>query len=210
MDDVLFLELASPFLTRCDILACCKTTRLNHEVRSLDLAVLRFTPMREVPGWRHAKHLLPGTIRLTAAAKLGRWWRRSLTRRWLDLVAWSAARMHAFPHRTRANYPPWRRHFDGGLAGIGRIMATVRFTPAALSVPLWCPVCHKAPVTCAWYYWIGTKMARSSPYISIGCASCSMAERGYRDDVVQVSYFASWLEKGCRAELAWIDQEYEE
>ena len=165
------IQIASQFLTRSDLVHCCLVTLCSSKTFRQDLRSLR--EKRPLP-----QCLLLGSARAVAATIISKWLQTTLMKRWLNRVAWEGARKHCFPHRTETNYKPWREHFRGGLAGIERIMTTLKFTPQLKEIPL-CPECQSAPVSAAWWRHIGDCMPRSSPYLHVGCESCAISLGGY-------------------------------
>jgi len=144
---------------------CFSTCTYAAKLYRLDLDALQIVTLK-------SKHnLLIGTARCIAAAIISKWWKLKLMRSWMDKVLHAAVRLHAFPHRFNTNYKPWDIHFHEGINSIQRIMHTNKFTPRLLKMPQ-CPCCKTAPLEAAWYRRIGCKMARSTPHIDVGCATC--------------------------------------
>jgi len=114
--------------------------------------------------------------------------------------------MHSFPHRTETNYPPWRRHFCGGIAGIDRILATTRYVPF-FDADVACPECGTSPASVAVWRRIGEKMVRSTPYLAIGCGACMSSEscNGYDEGCITAFSQA----RGAKKELIWSNLEVE-
>ena len=191
----LLLEHISPFLVRSDLLTCCSINQSSFVEYHYDRQALR-------------EHLvlvglLTGVLRSAASGKIARWWRLRRLECWMNNVARSVARMHAFPHRTSTNYIPWKRHFTGGLAGIDRILSKTRFTPR-LSKPIECSKCNKNSVDSATYLQIGSKMARSTPTVSLTCSLCA---DGVTDD--DWDFNGVYLSSLCRwkaGDVQWTAQ----
>ena len=165
MEEFVFLSV-SCFLRASEIGRYCATSRPLFERYETDVSALRLTRLSS------SSTILTGTARCIAVDILTSWWRRQCLQKWMDRVAWESVRFHAFPNRFNTNYEHWMSHFGHGLVSIPRIMKTVRFTPR-LSKTLRCPCCKNGPIEAAWYRRFGDKMARSTPHIDVGCASCS-------------------------------------
>ena len=190
--EVLFLQLVSPYMIRLELARCCLLNKQTREEFSGDLDALRCEK-----GSPHQKLL--GSKRFVAAIHASRWWHGCTQRRWLNRVAWEAARLHAFPHRTETNYPPWRRHFCGGIAGIDRIHATTRFVSNS-GAAVACPECKTASASVALWRQVGDKIIRSTPHLDIGCSSCMLSRSFHDYSVGRITIFSGSPGAG---ELPW-------
>jgi len=199
--ELLLFQMSSASMTRLELARCCLLDKKTFEEFSGDLDALRC-------GKASPHQKLLGSKRCVAASRITRWWRGCVQRRWLNHVAFDAARMHAFPHRTETNYRPWRRLFCGGIAGIDRIHATTRFVHSSDAAVV-CPDCKDAPVSVALWRQVGCKMVRSTPYLDIGCGSCMMSRSFQGHDVGWVALFSP--SRGAR-NISWsrFDVDYEE
>jgi len=183
-------------MARCCLLNRCMLTEFSEDLEALRIK-------RKL-----SRQKLLGSKRFVAAIQTFRWWQRVARRRWLNQVAWEAARMHAFPHRTETNYPPWRRFFCGGVAGIALIRGTTRFIPRC-DTELLCPECGTSPINVAIWSQFGEKMVRSTPHIDIGCRSCMLSREYHYFDAALVSFFEARFgsTEACRwselAETTW-------
>jgi len=110
--------------------------------------------------------------------------------------------MHAFPHRTETNYPPWRRHFRGGLAGIERIHATTRFVPCSETRFL-CPVCGLSSIDTANWFQVGEGVLSSTPVIKIGCRPCIFTRDFWSHDS-DAGWLTTLQASFGRSQLPWI------
>ena len=99
---VLLLDLISPCMKRHEIARCCLLNRQAFWEFSRDLDALRCQE-------RQPQQKLLGAKLVVATNRISRWWLACTRRQWLNQVAWDAARMHAFPHRTETNFAPLRR-----------------------------------------------------------------------------------------------------
>ena len=199
--EIVWFRTVSLYLCRSELARCCLLNKDTFGEFSGDVVALRWEK-----GSPHQKLL--ASKRCVAASRASRWWRACVQRRWLNQVAWEAARMHAFPHRTETNFLPWRRHFCGGIAGIDRIHATTRYVPSSDAAVV-CPHCDDAPVCVALWRQVGEKMVRSTPHLDIGCGSCMTSRSFQGHDVGWVTVFS--LSRGVR-NLTWrrCDAYYDE
>jgi hypothetical protein len=175
-------------MKRHEIARCCLLNRQAHWEFSRDLDALRCQE-------RQPQQKLLGAKLVVAVNRISRWWLACARRQWLNQVAWDAARMHAFPHRTETNYAPWRRHFRGGIDGIKRILATTRYLVHS-DADVACPECRTSPVCVALWTQVGEKMARSTPHLHIGCVACMISSPHFsHDDIVCMKVFSASMRR---------------
>ena len=199
--DLLLLQLLSPYMKRIEIARCCLLNKLTRNEFCDDLNSLR--RMEKLPNQK-----LIGSTRFVAASRASQWWRSCVQRQWLNRVAYDAAHMHAFPHRTETNYPPLRRHFRGGIDGIRRIRATIKYVTYS-DTEIACPECETCPVTMALWTQVGERVVRSTPQLHIGCRHCIFSHSRWSHDI---GWITSLTASGRLGELSWyrVDADYDE
>jgi len=162
------LDLASRFFTLSDLRRCGVACKAHRETLEADLhaAAVFFAPSA-------ARRRILGrsfVARQLAAITISRWWERLSAQAWLNCVARECLKFHAFISRLQTNYPPLQRPFGRGLRSLPRLHATRR--PVRIDHPPRCPFCSSRRIDAACYYRDGLKIARSTPYLRVGCQAC--------------------------------------
>lgn len=185
MDSTTLLLSASPFLPVGDLLRLASLDRRALREAAASVAALQRKKLG--PG------VLGGFRAIVACLVLQAFWKGLLQRRWLDRVAASLPRLHAFPHRLRTNLLQLLPLFKGGLEAIPRIRRTRRFLPLIRGgYP--CPECSRHLIRSAVYQQVGEKMALSTPYIFFGCRSCC---DDYASEPLNLEYCAVQWDAGA-------------
>jgi len=157
------LERAFDWLAPQDLARCCAAARAME-------------PWRAELGARAVGSLLPalrlGTRRHIAAARVLRWWRQRALLAWLRVVYGCVTTMHAFPHRTETSFQAWKPFFRGGIAAIQRLRRA-RPDRRVRHETLRCPQCSAGGLETAYYFVVGSKMARSMPFAHVTCRRCA-------------------------------------
>ena len=173
---MLILELASPYMLLADGLAVAVGCRRFAQDSYVARRTVRETKLEGTYiGATIAQMCCSLAVfrRHLACKLIQRFFRARRQRLWLDAVARSVPRLHAFPNRLSTNFGPWRRGFSGGLAAVPRMLRATRFTPRAAARWL-CDECELHPISVAIYFRVGWSMRSSHPVVHVGCPRCCL------------------------------------
>lgn len=192
---LLILELASAYMTLADGLAVAVACRRFAQDSYAARLTVRETKVESTYIGTTAVQMrcsLAVFRRHLASKLIQRFFRVRRQRLWLDDVARSVPRLHAFPNRLSTNFSPWRRGFSGGVAAVPRMLRTTRFTPRA-AVRWLCGDCDLQPISAAIYIRVGWRMRFSHPVVHVGCPMCCLdfveLETAHADDT---AVFLRW------------------